>query len=443
MHRQIEILTLGCRVNLYESVAIAEALRKEGFRVKETAEGGRGPDTGPADYYIVNTCSVTAESQRQSGQTVRRCAANGKTAVLGCASQNDADKFLAIPNVFYVGGCSDKMNVVNAVLADESGKETKNRMAVSPMEKAPYEPMAVSGGVKLFSSCRAFVKIQDGCSARCAYCIIPALRGPSRSRPLEDLMAEAGRLAEAGYRELIFTGISVSSYNASPLHELIRRAGQLKEKGIERVRFGSLSPGSITGSFLESAHASPNFMPHVHLSLQSGSDRILQLMNRPYTAHDAMEKVRLLKEAIPDIELSADFITGFPTETEEDYLETEAFVREADLLHVHAFPYSERAGTIAAGMKGSLPKPVRKERCLRLNALSEDLRAGRMEKRVGTTVTMLTEKQEGPLLSGHSEAYMDCRVFCPAGPGPESRVGQLISFTVRKQDGKYLYGEEK
>ena len=442
MSQRIEILTLGCRVNLYESVAIAEALRREGFLVKETSEGGKEQDPAPADYYIVNTCSVTAESQRQSGQTVRRCAAKGRTAVLGCASQNDADKFLAVPNVFYVGGCSEKMNVVKALLADVSGRDPEKRMAVSPMDRLPYEPMALSGNVKLFSSCRAFVKIQDGCSARCSYCVIPALRGPSRSRPLEDLMAEAGRLAESGYRELIFTGISVSSYNASPLHELIRRAGMLKEKGIERVRFGSLSPGSVTESFLEAAAGSPNFMPHLHLSLQSGSDRILKRMNRPYTAKAAMDRIRMLRNAIPDVELSADFITGFPTETEEDYRETEAFVREADLLHVHAFPYSERAGTPAAVMSGSVPKQVRKERCVRLNELSDALHAGRMEKKVGTRVILLTEKQEGPVLSGHSEEYMECRVQCPDGPENENRVGQFVSFTVRSQDGKYLYGEE-
>lgn len=442
MSERIEILTLGCRVNLYESVAIAEALRREGFSVKEVSEGRAEPETGDAGYYIVNTCSVTAESQRQSGQTVRRCAAKGRTAVLGCASQNDREKFLSVPNVFYVGGNAGKMDVVRAVLADRDGRMSEPLSAVRPMEDVPYEPMELSGGVRLFSSCRAFVKIQDGCSARCAYCIIPALRGPSRSRPLDDLMAEADRLAEAGYRELIFTGISVSSYQAAPLHELIRQSGLRKQAGIERVRFGSLSPGSVTEPFLAAAAESQNFMPHIHLSLQSGSDRILRLMNRPYTSAQAMERVRMIRKALPDAELSADFITGFPTETEEDYLATERFVREADLLHVHAFPYSERAGTPAASMSGSVPKQVRKERCVRLNGLSDGLRAGRMARKVGKEVTVLIEKQEGPVLTGHSECYMDCRVTCPAAPDDGRMIGRLIPFTVREQDGKYLMGEE-
>ena len=438
--KRVEIRTLGCRVNLYESVAIAESLRRAGFAVKEAGEGQTDPDSGEADYYIVNTCSVTAESQRQSGQIVRRCAAKGRTAVLGCASQNDAEAFRSIPNVFYVGGCSDKMRVTDAVIREETERASSAASAVKPMENAPYEPMEIAGSCRLFSSCRAFVKIEDGCSGRCSYCIIPALRGPARSRPLADILSEADRLADAGIKELIFTGISVSSFGLTSLCELIREAGRRKERGIERVRFGSLSPSSVNDAFLDAAAASPNFMPHVHLSLQSGSDRILRLMNRPYAAERAMEKIRMLRKVFPEIEISADFITGFPTETEADYLQTEAFVREADLLHVHAFPYSERKGTPAAVMDGAVPKEIRKERCARLNALSDGLRAGRMERKTGKTLRMLTEKQEGRLLTGHTEEYMDCRVLCPENEANDRWVGRMVAFDVRSQDGKYLYG---
>ena len=436
--KRIGILTLGCRVNLYESTAIAEALEKEGFDVV------KGADEEECDVYVVNTCSVTAESHRQSGQTVRKCASKGKTAVLGCASQQDAEKFLSIPNVFYVGGSRNKSDVVRAILelTGEAGRDSAPVNAVLPMDRAPYEPMRVSGEgkVPLFSTCRAFVKIQDGCGARCSYCVIPAVRGPSRSRPLEDILEEADRLAEAGYKELIFTGISVSSFvsGGRSLPDLVAAMGEKKEKGIERVRFGSVSPGSVTERFLREIADSPNFMPHVHLSLQSGSGRILKLMNRPYTPEEAMEKIRRLRSAVPRMELSADFITGFPTETEEDYGLTEKFVREAGLLHVHAFPYSERKGTPAAAMEGSVPKEIRKDRCARLNGVSEALKEERMRRKIGTKVVLLTEKAGRGHASGHTEEFMECRVRSDT-----AGVGEILTAAVTglEPDGKYLTGE--
>lgn len=435
---RVGILTLGCRVNLYESTAIAEALEAKGFAVEKAA----GAKTPPCDFYIVNTCSVTAESHRQSGQTVRRCASMGKTAVLGCASQKDEKYFSSIPNVFYVGGSRNKMDVVSA-LTDMTGNDPELpyscALRVLPMEDAKYEAMNVrgSGEKPIFSSCRAFVKIQDGCSSRCSYCIIPALRGPSRSRKADEILAEVDRLADAGFSEIIMTGISVSSFgdHGFRLPDLIREMGKRKEKGILRVRFGSVSPFSVTEDFLEAAAASPNFMPHIHLSLQSGSDRILHLMRRTYAANDAMERIRALRKAIPDIELSADFITGFPTETEEDYRMTESFAKEADLLHVHAFPYSEREGTEAAEMEGKIPKEIRKERCVRLNLVSDALRSGRMQRKIGKTVVMLTEKTGRGKASGHTEEFMECAVQTE-----NARVGDCLTVRVTSEDGKYLTG---
>ncbi|MBP5230778.1 MAG: MiaB/RimO family radical SAM methylthiotransferase, partial [Clostridia bacterium] len=396
------------------------------------------------DMYIVNTCSVTAESHRQSGQLVRRCAHAGPTAVLGCASQKDASAFAAIPNVFYVGGCRDKGSVVGAVIdfAARNGlSEGSGALCeVCPMEGAPYEPLSVSGRETnpLFSSCRAFVKIQDGCSSRCSYCVIPSLRGPTRSRPAEDILEEADRLADAGYREIILTGISVSSFASGGfrLPDLIRAMGEKAERGIRWVRLGSVSPGSVNDAFLRAASESPNFMPHLHLSLQSGSDRILRAMNRPYTAEQAMEKVRMLRDAIPEIELSADFITGFPTETEEDFGRTVGFAKEAKLLHIHAFPYSEREGTPAAVMEGSVPKPVRRERCARLNLVSGELRRERMSRKIGGTVEVLVEKTGRGFASGHTKEYMECRVRTG-----DAAVGDLLTCEVRSLDGDCLTGE--
>lgn len=419
--KSVGIVTLGCRVNTYESVCIAEALQSRGFEIRK--------DTDDCDYYIVNTCSVTAESQRQCRQLVRRCALHGKTAVIGCASQNEAESFREMQNVFYVGGCADKMRVVDAILEDRAA------FAVTAMEGVPYESMQINGESALFSTCRSFIKIQDGCNGKCTYCVIPSLRGKSRSRKPEEILDEAKRLIQAGYREVILTGIETSAYNAAPLSYLIEELGKLQKDGLSRVRFGSLSPGSMNDNFLSAAAESPNFMPHVHLSLQSGSDRILRLMNRPYTAEEAMKRVLKLREYIPHAQISADFITGFPGETEEEYRMTEQFAVEANMLHVHAFPYSERRGTPAAEMDGSVPKDIRRERCSRLNAAADALKSGILDGMIGKKVSVLVEKVKNGMANGHTEEYIECEF-----PANGKKVGDICSVTAVSHDTKRLLG---
>lgn len=421
--KTVGIHTLGCRVNQYESVALAEELTRRGFRVCRDEE--------VCDYYLINTCAVTAESQRQSRQTVRRFAARGRTAVLGCASQLAKEEFLSIPQVFYVGGCSDKCAVVDAIQQDVADRVWD---AVGAMAHAPYESMSVEGGSDLFSSCRAYIKIQDGCSGHCSYCIIPTLRGPSRSRPAADVLAEAERLAAAGYREVVLTGIETSAYSDEPLWKLIDQLSALKARGLKRVRLGSLSPGSVQGEFLRAAAASENFMPHVHLSLQSGSNRILKQMRRPYTREYALERVALLRQAMPNVQVSADFITGFPTETEAEYEESETFVRQANLFHVHAFPFSPREGTPAANMEGAVPVEERKQRCSRLNAVAHACRDAILDTLMGKPVVVLVEKQTGEMAVGHTEEFLECTIPTAAA------VGDLVVVTVAGHANGKLIG---
>ncbi len=422
--KKVCIYTLGCRVNQYESVSIAEALQEKGFLVTKDEEN--------CDYYLLNTCSVTGESQRQSRQLARRFASRGKVAVIGCASQNQKEDFLSVPGVFYVGGCGNKLAVAEAIAKDQGGD------VVTSMEDLPYEPMSVCGTSDLFSTCRAYVKIQDGCSGKCTYCIIPTLRGKTRSRDGEEILSEVSRLVKAGYREVVLTGIETSAYNKLPLPELISRLGALESEGLPRVRLGSLSIGSLTPAFSEAMKNTSNFMPHLHLSLQSGSTRILRLMKRPYTAESAMEKIMALKEALPHVQLSGDFITGFPTETEEDYLATEAFVRRAGMIHVHAFPYSERAGTPAAEMEGAVPKEIRKARCARLNAVSAEQKKRIMDIFTGKTVRVLTEKIKNGMAVGHTEEFMECTF--PAG---SASVGEVTEVTVLGNENGRLLGNER
>ncbi|MBO4277051.1 MAG: tRNA (N(6)-L-threonylcarbamoyladenosine(37)-C(2))-methylthiotransferase MtaB [Clostridia bacterium] len=418
MSVKVGICTLGCRVNQYESSAIAEKLKAGGFEVVHSDRG--------CDYYIVNTCAVTAESERKSRQAVRRMARSGKVAVIGCASQLKPDVY-NMENVFYVGGCREKQACVEAILHD-SGARINN---VIPMHGAPYEEMAVSGDSGMFSDCRAFIKIEDGCNGKCAYCIIPACRGSVRSRPKGEIIAEANRLVAAGYKEIIVTGIEVGAYNKAPLSEIIDSLSEIK--GLYRVRFGSLSPLAVSKSFLESAAKSRNFMPHLHLSLQSCSDKVLKAMRRPYTKKDIYDKVQLIREYLPGCMLSADIITGFPGETEGDFAETVASVAELGLFHVHSFPYSEREGTPAAVMPGKVAPDVRYARNAALLAASAEVKRSILAGFAGKELEVLVEKVTRTGAKGHTREFLEA-CFAPEG----CAVGDIIKVTAAGSDGEII-----
>jgi threonylcarbamoyladenosine tRNA methylthiotransferase MtaB len=251
------------------------------------------------------------------------------------------------------------------------------------------------------------------------------------------VIEEAKRLVASGYREIVLTGIETSAYNGAPLPQLIGDLSRLREEGLARVRLGSYSVGTFRHDFYEAIASSENFMPHLHLSLQSGSNRILRLMRRPYTSEIAMEKIKQLRSVMPHVQLSADFITGFPTETEEDYLETEAFVREAGLMHVHAFPYSERVGTPASEMEGAVPKEIRKSRCQRLNQASNQQRDIILDTFVSKTVSVLVEKITCGKAVGHTEEFLECTFAAET-----AAVGDLASVTVLGHENGRLTGKE-
>ncbi len=416
-NKTVSIFTLGCRVNLYESCAISELLTERGFSVSKK---------GSSDYYIVNTCAVTAESERKSRQLVRRCAAKGKTLVIGCASQLE-QTYAEIENVIYVGGNRNKTDVVS-VICDESSKP-KN--SVSNMQGAPYEIMELHGRDELFSECRAFLKIEDGCNGKCTYCIIPKCRGNVRSRPFEDVISEAKRLVANGYEEIILTGIEVGAYNKAPLSVVIKSLSDID--GLRRVRLGSLSPNVISEAFLMSASESSNFMPHIHLSLQSCCDATLSRMLRPYRKKDIFDRVEAIRRYIPDCMISADIIVGFPGETEEDFLETLDALMALEIFHVHSFPYSERKGTPAAEMSGSVPKFVRSERNARLIASCAKTRSSLLERMKGKRVSVLIEKIVDGMAVGHSGEFIEC-MFESA----ECAVGDIVEVTVDSHDGEKL-----
>ncbi len=416
-NKSVSIITLGCRVNQYESCVIAERLQERGFDIVKDN----------SDYYIVNTCAVTSESERKSRQMVRRCASKGKTLVMGCASQLE-QKYVDINNVIYVGGNRNKSAVVDVLCGVECDLNN-----VISMDGAPYEEMNLMSKSELFSECRAFVKIQDGCNGKCTYCIIPKCRGRVRSRDANAVISEAERLVQNGYKELILTGIEVGAYNSVPLHELICSLSNVC--GLERLRLGSLSPNVISEKFLQAVSKCENFMPHIHLSLQSCNDRVLRAMMRPYTKADIIKRVALIKAYIPNCMISADIIVGFPGETEEEFEETLNTLNELQIFHVHSFPYSERKGTVAAAMPNSVPKHIRVERNNRLIEANTATRMHIFEKFIGKNVRVLVEKVSCGRAHGHTEEFIEAEFECK-----DISIGEIVNIKICSYDKNKLFG---
>ena len=416
----VGIHTLGCRVNMYESCAIAEMLTQRGCEVVKN---------GKCDFHIVNTCAVTAESSRKSRQLVRRCAANGKVLVIGCASQIDP-AFADIPNVIYVGGNREKGRVVNRIC---DGAQDAVENAVKSMDNAEYERLCLSGTDELFSECRAFIKIQDGCNGKCTYCIIPKCRGKVRSRPIEEVIDEAERLITNGYREIILTGIEVGAYNHAPLADLICRVSELE--GLKRLRLGSLSPNVVSDSFLKKVSDAKCFMPHIHLSLQSCNDRVLKDMMRPYRKKEIYDRVEAIRRYIPNCAISADIIVGFPGETEQEFLETVDALNELQIFHVHSFPYSEREGTIAASMSNSVPKSVRGERNSRLIESCAQTKRRLLDDCIGKSCSVLIEKIVDGFAFGHTEQFYEAKF-----DAEDHKVGSIVSINISSHNDEILCG---
>ena len=388
-----------------------------------------------SDLYIINTCAVTAESERKSAQMIRRAVKmGGRVAVIGCYSQLDPD-IGGIDGVSFIGGSKDKTAVFREA-EKILGTEKKSLSINSDLNGYGYEEMSIgTEKTAVFSSCRAFIKIQDGCNGRCSYCIIPKTRGTVRSRPLVDIMSEAERLAEMGYKEIVLTGIETSAYDFAPLSALVRMLNGVN--GIERLRFGSLSPNNITKDFLDAARESSVFMPHMHLSLQSGSDRILRLMRRPYNKKQMCEKIQNIYDTLPKTFISADIIVGFPTESEEDFAQTMSVVSDYKLSHIHSFPFSPRPGTDAAVMEGRLLVQKVRLRNERLIKHSHEVKQRIFEQKKGTKAVVLIETVENNICTGHTEDFLEIKFNSMS-----RAVGDIVTVNIISYDNRFLIAEE-
>lgn len=422
MRKTVGIYTLGCKVNQYESEAIGELLEKKGFTVCSADE--------PCDVYLINTCTVTAESDRKARQFIRRAHSHNPDAYLvvtGCLAQTDPQSIAAIDGVDFVCGNRQKLAVVDEIVRlYESGKKNPFPTVCSPsLDGAVFEPMAI----RHFGRTRAYIKIEDGCENRCTYCIIPSARGAVRSKPMQDVLNEVRELTENGCREIVLTGIETASWGrdmeGADLAELLEAVDRID--GIGRVRLGSLDPSLMRPAFVERIATLASLAPHFHLSMQSGSDRVLARMKRKYNRTQALAAIRRLRAAIPGVQFTTDMIVGFPGETEEDFADTLDFARRARFLMIHVFPYSKRAGTPAADMPDQIPGTIKKQRVATLSALAADIRAELLQQAVaqGEPQQVLFESYEDGVATGHTPSFIEVRVPCPEPLHAQTRAVRL------------------
>ena len=387
----VDILTFGCRLNAYESEVM------------------RGLSRGAPDTVIVNTCAVTAEAERQARQAIRRVARErpgARIVVTGCAAQIDPAGWAGLPNVSRVLGNDDKLKPESWLPGAGS--------AVSDIMAA--RDTAAHLVTEFASRARAFVQVQQGCDHRCTFCVIPFGRGPNRSVPMGAIVDQVRTLVAGGYQEVVLTGVDVASYGpdlpgAPLLGQMIRRV-LAAVPALPRLRLSSIDPAAIDDDLWRLIGEEPRLMPHLHLSLQAGSDLILKRMRRRHLRADALAVVQRARELRPGIAIGADLIAGFPTETDALFQETLDFVGEADLQYLHVFPYSERPGTPAARMP-SVPRPVRKARAAALRRAGAVRASMFFARQVGHVVDLLTETGG----SGHTEHFAPVRLARPLAAG--------------------------
>ena len=428
--RSVGLYTLGCKVSQYETEAIGEAFERVGFKVM--------PFDTPCDAYVINTCTVTAESDRKSRQIIRRAIAKNPSAVVavvGCYSQRAPKELLKIDGVDIVMGTDKKLDVVDRVrfLMDNPGEKPVS--LVTSLDDAGFESMCVEKA----SRTRAYVKIEDGCESKCTYCAISPARGKVRSKLPEDVIREVEALYKNGTKEIVLTGIETGSYGKDFDYEydLADLIVELDRRGsCERVRLGSLAPELIGKRFVDKVKNAEILAPHFHLSIQSGSDNVLRSMKRRYSRAMALENIKYIKENIPGACFTTDLMVGFPKESEEDFLDTVSFVREVGFIDAHVFAYSRRAGTPAASYDGQIPENVKKERSSRLIAVKNEVRDTVLDGivKTGDSLSVILETYDGEFYTAHSDGFAEVKV--KAEPGLSGEMFTVIP--VSYEDGIIL-----
>ncbi len=425
---KIAFYTLGCKVNQYETQALEQLLSARGHTLV--------PFESPADAYIINTCTVTAVSDKKSRQVIRRTrktAPDAIIAVCGCYPQTHPQDMEGL-SIDLVSGTGDRQGFVE--LLEQTWQERQPITALdNAFERRVFEILPAGG---LEGRTRAMLKVEDGCVNFCSYCIIPYARGPIRSLPLDKAREQAALLAAEGYRELVLTGIEISSWghewkDGPTLIDLIEAVCDAAPGC--RVRLGSLEPRTITGDFCSRAAKLPNLCPHFHLSMQSGCDATLQRMNRKYDTARYYESVALLRRYFDAPAITTDLIVGFPGETEEEFVQTLDFIQKCAFSAMHIFPYSKRPGTPAAKMPGQVLKSVKEERAHRAAQVAQAMERAYLDQFVGQTLEVLFEQQRDGAWRGYTTRYTE--VTAESG---ENLHNQLRNVDISGVDGGCLRG---
>ena len=415
------IFSLGCKVNSYECSALASCLRKRGY-----FDNGVNPDV-----VIINTCSVTATADQKSRQHIRKFKAMYSTAiivVMGCYAQGNPDFIANDIEADIIVGTSHRDEIPD--LIEEFLKHHQQIVKVDKNIRARkcYEELGVTS---YSENIRAYLKIQDGCNNFCSYCLIPYRRGAARSRQKEDVILEAKHLIEQGYKEIVLTGIDVSSYGKDlgeyDLVDLVKEL--LSLDNIPSLRISSIEAGDMSDELLEIYASNNALAKHMHIPLQSGSKTVMERMHRKYTKELYLAKIHKLREACPDIMISTDVITGFPGETEEEFLETRDFIKKCGFNQLHVFPFSPRSGTLAYSMPNQISPEIKKARTRNLLELSKELWEQYVNRFIGTEVEVLIEKYDDKknVNIGHTSNYIEVAV-----PSKEGMVGNKITVKLQK-----------
>ena len=427
--KKVAFYTLGCKLNFSETSTIARSFQDEGFERVDFEE--------VADMYVINTCSVTENADKQFKQVVRKAMKlNNKAfvAAIGCYAQLKPEELANVDGVDLVLGATEKFKITDYI--NDLSKNDFGEVHSCEIEDADF----YVGSYSIGDRTRAFLKVQDGCDYKCTYCTIPLARGISRSDELQNVLKNAKEISEQGIKEIVLTGVNIGDYgkgefgNKKHEHtflELVQALDQVE--GIERLRISSIEPNLLKNETIEFVSKSRTFVPHFHIPLQSGSNEILKLMKRRYLREVYTERVNKIREVMPDACIGVDVIVGFPGETDEHFLETYHFLNDLDISYLHVFTYSERDNTEAAEMEGVVPNNVRAKRSKMLRGLSVKKRRAFYESQIGTNRTVLfeAENKEG-YIHGFTENYV--RVKTPWNPELANTLHE-INLTKIDEDG--------
>ena len=440
VNKSFAIYTLGCKVNQEEGVALSNVFKEHGWNQVDFET--------PADVTVINTCTVTHLADRKSRQFIRRASrANpqGLVVATGCYAQVGKAEIAEIDGVDIIIGTNDRHLLFDYVMENLGKKQDSPKIYVTPTNKIDsFKNMGnLNNDTKRE---RAFLKIEDGCSQFCSYCIIPYARGPVRSRPLSDIVTEAKELVAKGYGELVLTGIHTGAYgtdlkDGSNLAQVAKALAEIND--LHRLRLGSIEPQEVTDELIEVVASHKNICPHFHIPLQAGSDQVIAAMNRHYTMDYYAELLQKIRKQIPNVAITTDLIVGFPGETDEQFADSLIRIKELQFADMHIFPYSPRKGTPAAAMKNQVDPQVKSERAKQMAELCDDMKTDFWQQQLGGKLEILTEQEmtlEGSVyMTGHSPNYLPLAIMVEVDE--KIPQGIFLQLKITEIKGNHLIGK--